>query len=88
MRNHISPRIGFWTKRGLSTFAASLALLLSVELLKGHELKTAIEFALLWSAIATVVFLGTRIYHVSRGRNCPLCDDLPKKPIEPDRAGG
>ena len=49
-----------------------------VELLKGHELLAGVQFALTWSAISTIIFMGTRMYYVSRGRNCPLCNDLPE----------
>jgi len=43
---------------------------------------SGVQFALTWSAISTIIFVGTRMYYVSRGRNCPLCNDLPE--IEKD----
>lgn len=55
------------------------AVLLAVELLKGHELLAGVQFGLIWSAIATAAFLGTRIFYVRRGKNCPLCNDLPER---------
>ena len=88
MQNHVPPRIGFWTRRGLSVFSLVFALLLAVELLKGHELPAGVRFGLIWSAIATAVFLGTRIFYVSRGKNCPLCNDLPEQPSGQDGQGG
>jgi len=78
------PRIGFWLRRGLSVFSLMFAFLVAVELLKGHQLLAGIQFGLIWSAIATAVFLGTRIFYVSRGRNCPLCNDLPEVPTARD----
>ncbi len=72
-------RIGFWVKRSLLVFSAVFVVLVAVELLKGHGLEAGAQFALIWSAIATAVFIGTRIFYVSRGKNCPMCNDLPQR---------
>ena len=72
-------RIAFWLKRALLVFSVVFPVLVAVELLKGHGLDAGLQFALLWSAIATAVFIGTRIFYVSRGKNCPLCNDLPQR---------
>ena len=77
-------RIGFWIRRSLLVFSVVFVVLVAVELLKGHGLEAGAQFALLWSAIATATFIGTRIFYVSRGKNCPLCNDLPQR--SPDRA--
>jgi len=79
MEENAPPRIGFWIKRGLTVYFLMFAFLVAVELLKGHGLIDAAQFGLVWSAIATVVSLGTRIFYVSQGKNCPLCNDLPKE---------
>ena len=76
-------RIAFWIKRSVLVFAIVFVSLVAVELLKGHGLEAGAQFALLWSAIATATFIGTRIFYVSRGKNCPLCNDLPQR--SPDR---
>ena len=78
MLKNVSDRANFWTRRALTVFAIMLASLTVVELLKGHELLAGVQFALTWSAISTIIFMGTRMYYVSRGRNCPLCNDLPE----------
>jgi len=78
MVKNVSGRANFWTRRALTVFAIMLASLTVVELLKGHELLAGVQFALTWSAISTTIFMGTRMYYVSRGRNCPLCNDLPE----------
>ena len=78
MLKNVSGRTGFWTRRALLVFAVMLASLTVVELLKGHELLAGVQFALTWSAISTIIFMGTRMYYASRGRNCPLCNDLPE----------
>ena len=72
-------RIAFWIKRTSLVFSAVFVALTGVELLKGHGLEAGAQFALLWSAIATATFIGTRIFYVIRGRNCPLCNDLPQQ---------
>ena len=77
-------RVVFWLKRTLLVFTITFILLVAVELLKGHGLEAGLQFALVWSAIATAVFIGTRIFYVSRGKNCPLCNDLPQR--SPGRA--
>ncbi len=78
MLKNVSDRANFWTRRALTVFAIMLASLTVVELLKGHELLVGVQFALTWAAISTIIFMGTRMYYVSRGRNCPLCNDLPE----------
>jgi len=78
MLKNVSGRAKFWTRRALTVFAIMLASLTVVELIKGHELLAGVQFALTWSAISTIIFMGTRMYYVSRGRNCPLCNDLPE----------
>ena len=77
-------RVLFWLKRTLLVFNITFILLVAVELLMGHGLEAGLQFALVWSAIATAVFIGTRIFEVSRGKNCPLCNDLPQR--SPGRA--
>ena len=79
MLKNVSGRAKFWTRRALTVFAIMLASLTVVELLKGHELLAGVQFALTWSAISTIIFMGTRMYYVSRGKNCPLCNDLPQE---------
>ena len=73
-------RIFFWIKRSLLVFTIVFIVLTVVELLKGHGLEAGLQFALLWSAIATATFIGTRMFYVSRGMNCPMCNDLPHQP--------
>ena len=72
-------RIGFWVKRTSLVFSVVFVVLVAVELLKGHGLEAGLLFALLWSVISTAVFIGTRIFYVSRGKNCPMCNDLPQQ---------
>jgi hypothetical protein len=80
MLQEFTHRIGFWLKRGLFVLSATFVLLFVVEILKGHGLEPSAEFGIIWSAISTTIFLGTRIFYVSRGKNCPMCNDLPIRP--------
>ena len=79
-------RIAFWIKRTSLVFSVVFVVLLAVELLKGHGLEAGAQFALLWSAISTATFIGTRIFYVIRGKNCPLCNDLPQRTPDSDAA--
>jgi hypothetical protein len=72
-------RIRFWLTRYLIAFTFAFLLLLGVELLKGHGVNAGSEFALFWGALSAAVFVGTRIYYVSLGKNCPMCNDLPAR---------
>lgn len=67
----------FWILRAIRVFTLVAILLFMVEILKGHDIQSALSFALLWSFIATAIFIATRLYHSSKGRHCALCNDTP-----------
>ncbi len=67
----------FWILRTTKVFTLVAILLFMVEILKGHETMSALGFALLWSFIATAIFIATRLYHSSKGRHRALCNDTP-----------
>ncbi|QMW15544.1 hypothetical protein IT970_05625 [Pseudoalteromonas sp. A41-2] len=67
----------FWILRAIRVFTLVAILLFMVEILKGHDTQSALSFALLWSFIATAIFIATRLYHSSKGRHCALCNDTP-----------
>ena len=67
----------FWVIRAAKVFTLVSILLFMIEILKGHETLSALGFALLWSFIATGIFIATRLYHSSKGRHCALCNDAP-----------
>ena len=71
-------RFNFWLKRFVQVFLVAFAILTASELLKQHGLGNALLFAALWSFISTSIFIGVRIYYTSRGKNCPMCNDLPQ----------
>ena len=71
-------RIKFWLKRFLQVFIVSFAILIASEMLKQHGLRNGLQFAALWAFLSTSIFIGVRIYYTSKGKNCPMCNDLPR----------
>lgn len=68
----------FWIKRFFAVLLLAFAILMAVELLKGHRPVAAMTFSLAWSLIAATIFTGARIYQSRRGRHCALCGDTPE----------
>lgn len=67
----------FWIKRFLLVWLVAFAVLLAVELLKGHGIEAALIFSASWSFAAAAIFTATRVYQSRRGRQCALCNDIP-----------
>lgn len=70
--------LAFWIKRFFAVMLLAFAILMAVELLKGHVPEVAVTFSLTWSLIAATIFTGARIYQSRRGRHCALCRDTPE----------
>lgn len=68
----------FWIRRFCVMLVGIFAVLLFVEWLKGHEWRAAIPFSGLWALITASVYIGTRLYHSSRGVACAICKDTPE----------
>jgi hypothetical protein len=69
---------GFWVRRFLWVYAMAFVVIgASQYLLRGRTLADAATQAAIWSAIATTLFVATRLYHSRRGRHCALCRDTP-----------
>ncbi len=68
----------FWLRRFALVMGAVFSLLCVIYLLQGQALGDAAVDALLWACIASTVFITTRYYHASRGRDCALCRDTAK----------
>lgn len=60
----------FWLKRFLLALVGAGLVLFAVELLKGHELRQAVEFAVLWGIAFAALF--TLVGYVRYRRN-PAC---------------
>jgi len=67
----------FWITRALKVFIGVLILLFIVQLLKQHSIQDSILFAVTWSFLTTLVFIGSRIYQSRKGVECALCNDTP-----------
>jgi len=65
----------FWIIRSLKVFIGISVLLFIVELLKQHSIEESIIFAVTWSFLATMVFIGSRVYQSRKGVECALCND-------------
>ena len=71
-------RFNLWFKRFLQVFLVTFAILTASEMLKQHGFTSALRFAALWSFLSSSIFIGIRIYYTSKGKNCPMCNDLPQ----------
>jgi len=68
----------FWIKRFLAVAALVFAVLMLIELLKGHDPESALTFSAVWSLITSAIFTGTRIYRSRKGQYCAVCRDTPE----------
>lgn len=71
-------KLSFSLKRTALVATSVFCVLVAAELLKGHTLRRALVFSLLWSTISTVIFAVTRIYYVRKNIDCPICAEAPK----------
>lgn len=67
----------FWITRALKVFHIVFVLLFIVQLLKQHSIEDSVVFAIIWSCLATLVFIGSRVYQSRKGIECDLCNDMP-----------
>lgn len=74
----------FWIRRTATVFAMIAAVLFVVSLLNGRGVAGSLEFTVLWASASTAVFIGSRLYQTSRGRQCELCQDIPLPVPEED----
>jgi hypothetical protein len=67
----------FWTIITLKVFVFVLVLLFIVQLLKQHSIEDSVLFAVTWSFLTTLVFIGSRLYQSRKGIECAICNDIP-----------
>ena len=65
----------FLLKRFLLAFLGAVIVLFAVELLKGHELRQAIEFAALWASVFATLFTVIGYIRYRRSPSCMLPAD-------------
>jgi uncharacterized membrane protein (UPF0136 family) len=66
----------FWIVRALKVFGVVLVLLFVVQLLKQHSIEDSVLFAVTWSFLTTLVFIGSRLYQSRKGIECAICNDI------------
>jgi hypothetical protein len=74
------PRLSHWIAQYLIAVVTMFGLLLVIDLLmRGETLARAWPSALLWAAVASALFVGTRYRNMKRGIECAVCNTLDKK---------
>lgn len=69
---------GFWIRRFFSVYGFAFLALLASERFKGHGWERACAFSALWGGLSASLFIGTRLYHASKGARCAICRDMPE----------
>jgi len=75
-------RLFFWIKRFLTIFTGAFILLFAVGIARGRPMRQVLFDSVVWSGIAAALFVATRLYHLSKGRKCELCQDAPPETAE------
>lgn len=74
------PKLSHWIAQYCIAALSMFALLLIVDLLvRGETFERAWPSSLLWAAVASALFIGTRYRNMKRGIDCAVCDALDKK---------
>lgn len=71
-------QLSFRVKRTLLVATTMFFVLLVAELIKGHGMRAALIFSVIWSAISAAVFTTATFFSSRKGIACPLCDEAPK----------
>lgn len=74
------PKLTHWITQFLIAASAMFALLLVIDLLMRDEtMGRAWPSALLWSVLASALFVGTRYRNIKHGIDCIVCTKLDKQ---------
>jgi hypothetical protein len=74
------PKLSHWIAQYLIAVSGMFALLLIIDLVaRGETFARAWPSSLIWSAVASALFIGTRYRNMKRGIECAVCDALDKK---------
>lgn len=74
------PSLSHWIGQYLIAVVSMFALLLAIDvLMRGETLARAWPSALLWSALASAIFIGTRYRNMRNNIDCAVCERLDKK---------
>lgn len=70
--------MAFWIRRFVLVYLVALVAIGAAQWLRGRSIEVAMEHALVWAAISSVVFVSARLYQARRGQHCALCGDTPE----------
>lgn len=74
------PSLSHWISQYLIAVVSMFALLLAIDILmRGEAFARAWPSALLWSAVASALFIGTRYRNMRNNIDCAVCERLDKK---------
>jgi hypothetical protein len=73
------PSKSYWIGQFLLAASTMFAILIVVELLKGHTFGETWPSTLAWTLAVSAIFIGNRYRNVRKGIACALCKDLPAK---------
>lgn len=74
------PKLSHWITQYAIAVFSMFALLLVVDLvMRGESFARAWPSSLMWAALASALFVGTRYRNMKRGIACAVCDSLDKK---------
>lgn len=74
------PKLSHWIAQYLIAVASMFVLLFIIDLsMRGETFARAWPSALIWAAVASALFVGTRYRNMKRGIACSVCDALDKK---------
>lgn len=73
------PKLSHWIGQYLIAVASMFVLLLAIDLMRGELPARAWPSALVWAAVASAIFVGSRYRNMRRGIECGICNMLDKK---------
>jgi hypothetical protein len=68
----------YWIKKFFRVTLLVFAVLMAVELLKGHDIASALTFSAIWGLITSAVYTGASIYRWRKQQACAICGDTPE----------
>ena len=74
------PKLSHWVVQYLIAVVSLFGILLLIDLLMRDEtLARAWPSSLIWAAVASALFVGTRYRNMKRGIECVVCNALDKR---------
>jgi branched-subunit amino acid transport protein len=74
------PKLSHWIVQYLIAVVSMFGLLLVIDLfMRDETFARAWPSSLIWAAVASALFIGTRYRNMKRGIECAVCNTLDKK---------